>query len=86
MGNAGGAMGGRTRSNRFGRRDGRGTIDGTMSLNRQTKELFLTSDLCFFLLKSKPPASDFRYSFGFFSVPLSTRHGYDRIKEWLVPY
>jgi hypothetical protein len=37
MGNAGGAMGGGTRSNRVGRQDSGGTMDGTMSSERQTK-------------------------------------------------
>ena len=37
MGNAGGAMGGGTQSNRIGQQEGGDTIDGTMSSERQTK-------------------------------------------------
>jgi hypothetical protein len=48
MGNAGGAMGGGTQSNRVGQQDGGGTIDGTMLLVPQMKLLFCISDLCFF--------------------------------------
>jgi hypothetical protein len=37
MGNAGGAMGGRTQSNRVGQRDSGGMMDGTMLSEHQTK-------------------------------------------------
>jgi hypothetical protein len=64
MGNAGRAMGSGNQSNRVGGWDGSGMMDGEMSLERQMKYLFCTSDLCFFLLM--PLAPDFCYSFGFF--------------------
>ncbi len=52
MGNAGSAMGGGRWSNHVGRRDGSGTMDGTMSLKRSVRQsnFFVLSDLWFFLL------------------------------------
>jgi hypothetical protein len=53
MVNAGGAMGGGTRSNPVGRRDGGGTMDGTMSSERQPdKATFLYFRLVFFFARS----------------------------------
>ncbi len=53
MGNADAAMGGKMQSNRVEQRDGGGTMDGTMLLERSIRQskFFVLSDLCVFLLK-----------------------------------
>jgi hypothetical protein len=58
MKNARGAMGGGTRSNRVGRWDDGGTMDGAMSSGRS---IFLYFRLVFFL-------PDFRYCYGFLKL------------------
>jgi hypothetical protein len=67
MENAGGAMGSRTQGNHVGRRDGGGTMDGTMLSEGSIRQsnFFVLQTCVFFLLSKLPPDPDFCYSFGF---------------------
>jgi hypothetical protein len=69
MGNPGSAMGSGTQSNRVGRQDGGGMMDGTISLEQSVRQSNLSViQTCVFFLSTLPPDPDFHISFGFSQI------------------